>query len=258
MSKKYARSGVFFCDNSDVSVIKYAMKKSVLFAVAAVAVGFFWAVGLCVRAISIRAVSAFPSGGMRIVVDAGHGGIDVGVSGRTTGVKESDLNLSISLLLKEELEDMGFEVVLTRKTEAGLYDTTAKGFKKRDMQRRKEIVQSANPALLVSVHQNQYAAKSVRGGQVFYASENEGGKKLALLMQEGLNELYSEEGAKGRSAKEAEYFMLTCHPCPSVIVECGFLSNPDDEKLLLTKGFQKRVARRLAQGVTKYFAEVSS
>ena len=124
---------------------------------------FLTAVTVCIRALNAQAVSAF-SEGMRIVVDAGHGGIDGGVSGKNTGVKESDLNLSISMALKEELEDMGFEVTLTRKTEAGLYDTTAKGFKKRDMQRRKEIIEEVKPALVISIHQLPYPSGAGRAG----------------------------------------------------------------------------------------------
>ena len=103
---------------------------------------FVTAVGACVGALQgSRAVSAFDEGGMRIVLDAGHGGIDGGVVGRTTGAKESNINLAITHSLKDVLEDMGFEVTLTRKTEGGLYGAPTKGFKRRDMERRKEIIE---------------------------------------------------------------------------------------------------------------------
>ena len=105
------------------------MKRTFFVVIFVVIIGFTTAVGLCVQALNSQPVAAF-SDSMRIVVDAGHGGIDGGVVGRKTKVKESDLNLVIAMELKEELTDMGFEVVLTRKTEAGLYDTTARGFKK--------------------------------------------------------------------------------------------------------------------------------
>ena len=209
---------------------------------------------MCVRALNRQAVSAF-SNEMRIVVDAGHGGMDGGVSGKLTGVKESDVNLAISLLLKEELTDMGFAVTLTRKTEAGLYDTTAKGFKKRDMQRRKEIIEQTKPALIISIHQNLYPAKSARGGQVFYSKKNEGSKQFAQGIQGKLNALYAEQGVKGRKVTAGEYFMLECYPCPSVIVECGFLSNPSDERLLCSVSWRKRLAQEIAGGVLAYFGE---
>ena len=104
-------------------------------------------------------------------------------------IKESDLNLSIVYQLKSSLEEMGFRVELTRKTEAGLYGTTAKGFKKRDMQRRKEIIEEVSPSLLISIHQNYYPARGTRGGQVLYNREQEGGRALAVGLQKKLNAL---------------------------------------------------------------------
>lgn len=233
------------------------MKRTFFVIILAVVISFTTAVGLCLQALVAQPVAAFTEG-MRIVVDAGHGGMDGGVVGRKTKVKESDLNLRIAMLLKEELTDMGFEVVLTRKTEAGLYDTTAKGFKKRDMQKRKEIIEEAKPTLLLSIHQNLYPLRSARGGQVFYAAKNEESKRLALGIQEKLNELYAGEGARSRKITAGEYFMLECYPCPSVIVECGFLSNEKDEALLNTAAWRKQVAQAIAGGALAYFADLSA
>ena len=233
--------------------------KKVFFAISmAVTVGFVAAVGLCVRELNKpQAVAAFEDS-MRIVLDAGHGGIDGGVVGKKTGIKESDLNLTITYKLKTELEDMGFEVVLTRKTEAGLYGTAAKGFKKRDMQKRKEMIQEVDPAMVISIHQNFYPSKNTRGGQVFYSKEKAGSQKLALGLQKKINSLYTEEGVKGRSAASGDFFMLECADCPSVIVECGFLSSEKDEALLTDEGWQKKLAETLASGVLAYFADSSA
>ena len=219
-----------------------------------ISIAFSAAVGLCVQALNATQVGAF-SNEMRIVVDAGHGGIDGGVVGCRTGVKESDLNLLIAMALKEELTDMGFEVVLTRKTEAGLYGTTTKGFKKRDMQKRKEIIEEAKPSLILSIHQNFYPMRSTRGAQVFYSAKNEGGKRLAAGIQENLNDLYLGEGVKERTMMSGEYFMLECYPCASVIVECGFLSNEKDEALLNTAAWRKRLAQAIAGGILAYFPD---
>ena len=221
----------------------------------AVLVGFIAAVTLCVQALNTpQTVGAFGEENMRIVVDAGHGGADGGVSGKTTGVKESDLNLAIAYRVSDVLTDMGFEITMTRKTEAGLYGTATKGFKKRDMQRRKEIIESVDPMLVLSIHQNRYPARSVRGGQVFYARESERGKALALSVQAELNELYGKEKVKERKATVGDYFILNCADCPSVIVECGFLSNPLDEKLLTTEIWQKKLAESIATGVVNYLS----
>ncbi len=215
--------------------------------------GFITAVALCIQALSAQTVSAFSNGNMRIVVDAGHGGIDCGVSGRQTEVKESDLNLSIANALKGVLEDAGFEVIMTRKTQGGLYDTTAKGFKKRDMLRRREIIQNADPALVLSVHQNFYPAKGTRGAQTFYFAQSEEGEALALSVQENLNALYEGQGAKPRKVMKGEYFILRCAPCPSILVECGFLSNAEDERLLQTPAWQKSIAESIAAGVLAFY-----
>ncbi len=232
------------------------MKKTFL-GISMAFVVFFAALGVCLRALfTAQPVSAFENG-MIIVLDAGHGGVDGGVVGKKTGIKESDLNLTIVYKLKTELEELGFEVVLTRKTEAGLYDTATKGFKKRDMQKRKEIIERVDPAMILSIHQNFYPSQSPRGGQVFYDKGNEGSKKLALLTQQKLNALYAQEGAKARNATSGEFFMLSCSDCPSVIVECGFLSNGNDEALLTNESWQKKLAQALALGALAYFSDIS-
>jgi len=117
------------------------IKKSVLACCLAVSFTFMTAIGLCVGVLYAPQTVGATDEGLKIVIDAGHGGIDGGVTGVQTGAKESDLNLQISFELKERLERAGFSVVMTRKTEAGLYDTTAKGFKKRDMLKRKECIE---------------------------------------------------------------------------------------------------------------------
>lgn len=225
-------------------------------AFAVVAAAFLTAVILCVQTLFLpQAVGAFDDGGMRIVVDAGHGGVDGGVSGISTGVKESDINLAIAYCVKERLEDLGFEIVLTRKTEGGLYGAPTKGFKKRDMEKRREIIEKTAPALVLSIHQNFYPSRSVRGGQVFYNGENKNSEKLGKALQTCLNEVYQTAGAKPRQAKAGEYFMLQCTPYPSVIVECGFLSNPADEDLLCSDGWKNRLAEQIGAGVMAYLSE---
>ena len=231
-------------------------KKTRIFAAWTVALMFMGAVTLCIRALRApQAVFSKADISMTIVLDAGHGGIDGGVVGRSTGVKESDLNLAITLKLKTELEELGFDVVLTRKTEAGLYDTIAKGFKRRDMQKRKEIIQKAAPAMVLSIHQNYYPSASTRGAQVFYNRNSEKGKKLAITLQTQLNSLYETKKVKSRNVMAGEYFMLDCCDAPSTIVECGFLSSVKDEELLLNEGWQKKLAERITVGVMAYFSD---
>ena len=235
------------------------MKKTFLIMTTAVAVFFITAVFLCVQVLnSAQMVSAFSEGEMRIVLDAGHGGIDGGVVGRATGVKESDINLAITLCLKDVLEDMGFEVTLTRKTEAGLYGAPTKGFKKRDMQRRKEIIEAAQPTLVISIHQNYYPSKSLRGGQVFYNKADKNSLKLAKILQKQVNALYAEENVKAREIQAGQYYMLECTSYSSVILECGFLSNSADESLLSSAVWQEKLSHGVATGVVEYLTDYTA
>ena len=224
----------------------------------ALTIGFLSAVGLCIKTLYAPKSVAATDNTLSIVLDAGHGGMDGGVVGRKTKAKESDVNLAIVYRLKSELEDVGFEVTLTRKTEAGLYDTVTKGFKKRDMQKRKEIIQAADPALIISIHQNFYPSKRTRGAQVFYAENSVEGEKFALSVQGELNELYSKKGVNSRKASKGDFFMLKCHDCPSVIVECGFLSNAEDEALLINEVWQSELAKSITVGVLGYFENLSA
>ena len=232
------------------------MKQTTFAALAALTTAFVVAIILCLHSLWLpQAVFAATDVKMTIVLDAGHGGIDGGVTGKTTGIKESDVNLAITLALKEELTDMGFEVILTRKTDAGLYDTTAKGFKKRDMQRRKEIATAANADFLISIHQNSYPIARYRGAQVFYNGEDTNGERLATLTQNALNSLYAQEDAKARNAVKGDFFMLKCCDCPSLLIECGFLSNAEDERLLQNAVWQRKVAESIAAGLIAYLSD---
>jgi N-acetylmuramoyl-L-alanine amidase len=228
------------------------MKKSWLFGIVFTLCLFVTACSLCVGALRSPVPVFAVKDGVSIVLDAGHGGVDGGVSGKNTGVKESDLNLSITLKLKEVLEDAGFDVTLTRKTEAGLYGAATKGFKKRDMQKRKEIIEKTSPAFVVSVHQNFYPSGTTRGGQVFYLKGDEKGKAFATAIQDSVNALYQTQNARKRVEMAAEYFLLKCAPCPSVIVECGFLSNAEDERLLCDGAWQKKMASAIFSGLLAY------
>ena len=231
------------------------MKKGVLAICMAVFMAFTTATVLCVKVLTSPKTVFSDGGNMRIVVDAGHGGIDGGVSGTQTGVKESDLNLAIGMRLKDALEEIGFEVTMTRKTEGGLYGTPAKGFKKRDMQRRKEIIEETKPALVLSVHQNFYPSQSTRGAQVFYGKADNNSKRLADCLQTQLNGLYAKQEVKPRHSMPAEYFILQCSTAPTALIECGFLSSARDEALLSSPAFRENLAKSIAAGIMDFFAE---
>ena len=209
---------------------------------------------LCCSAL-IKSSAAQGKTGVKIVLDAGHGGIDGGVEGRTTGVKESEINLSIVKKLEKYFIAAGIEVVLTRSSEAGLYGVASSTLKRRDMEKRRDIINKAEPTLVISVHQNYYPNSSRRGGQVFFKSGSEDGKRLADCLQNSLNSLYGE--VKDYDALTGDYYLLNCTEYPSVIAECGFLSSPTDEALLITDEFQTELAYSLFKGIIAYFTESS-
>lgn len=187
-----------------------------------------------------------------IVIDAGHGGIDAGVRGKTSGVKESDVNLAIAYELREYFLDAGFSAVLTRKSQAGLYGVPTKGFKRRDMQSRRDVIISSGADIVISVHQNFYSDSSRRGAQVFFDNDSESGKKLAVCIQNSLNSMENATRAVGPLV--GDYYMLKCTESPSVIVECGFLSNQADEELLVTEQYRKEIAYAIFAGAVSYFS----
>ena len=186
-----------------------------------------------------------------VVIDAGHGGIDGGVTGKTTKVCESEINLEIAKRLEKLFLNAGFSVVMTRKNSGGLYGIAASGYKKRDMQKRAEIIKNANPDLFISVHQNFFSDSSRSGAQAFYFGEKD--KEFALCMQNKLNEMTT---AKRKfQTLFGDYFVLKQADCPSCLVECGFLSNETDEKLLLTESHRQYVAETLFAGALDYLTE---
>ncbi len=210
--------------------------------------------GICFSAISRLSAGEASATGIKIVLDAGHGGVDAGVSGVTTGAKESDLNLAIVKKLEEQFTNAGMAVVLTRSSEAGLYGIATTGLKKKDMQKRKEIIMKAQPDLVISIHLNAYSVSTRRGAQVFFKDNDERSNLLAKSLQTELNKFGA---SRNYSALKGDYYILNCSPYSSVICECGFLSNPQDEALLVTEEYQQELAYVIFKGVVSYLVQNS-
>ncbi len=187
--------------------------------------------------------------GYRVVIDAGHGGIYGGAIG-SSKVSESSINLQISYELKSIFEKQGHFVTMTRKDENGLYDNTSKGFKLRDLKKRVEIAKSVNFDIFISIHLNKYISPKRRGAQVFFKKGNERGRLLAESIQTELNLL--NQSIRMYDALSGDYYLLNCLEGGAVIVECGFLSNPEEENLLLTKSYKKSLATAIYKGAIRY------
>ena len=120
------------------------------------------------------------------------------------------------------------------------------------MKKRAEIINENAPALVISVHQNFFSMPSRRGAQVFFREDSSSSKTLACAIQTAFNEM--PEVSRTYSALAGDYYVLNCSDYPSVIVECGFLSNAEDEALLISEDYQKKVASVIAQGALSYLA----
>ena len=184
--------------------------------------------------------------GRVILVDAGHGGEDGGARAKDSGVWEKEIHLRVARLLRDALEQSGAKVILTRETDME-YDRN----KRSDLTARLELAKDGNAEMLLCIHMNEYPSRRESGPQVFYRAGQENSRLLAGALQAA--KIRALKPAKERSAMAGDYFMLSLD-IPSVLVECGFLSNAAEEKLLLTPAYQESVAQSIRDGVIEYFA----
>lgn len=182
-----------------------------------------------------------------VVIDAGHGGKDPGKVGVNDAL-EKDINLQIAKKLQEELESRGISVLMTREEDKGLYDEDADNKQVQDLKRRVELINETAPALAVSIHQNSYPDPAIKGAQVFYYTSSVEGKQLAKRLQERLVKGLDPQNHRQAKANDS-YYLLKKTACPIVIVECGFLSNPQEEALLTDSVYQERVAWNIFMGI---------
>lgn len=207
---------------------------------------------IIIALICVRPAYASSTEKLTVVIDAGHGGVDSGVIGVKTGVKESDLNLAYAKELEVLFKSAGFDVVLTRNTSAGLYGAFSSGFKLRDLSERVKITKSADADVFISVHMNKYGDPARRGAQVFFKIDDEHSKNLAERVQNSFNRMPT--AVRECQALSGDYYVLNGANCPAVICECGFLSSPEDEALLIDESYMKSLCHALFSGVTEYFA----
>lgn len=184
-----------------------------------------------------------------IVVDAGHGGFDPGKVG-TAGTLEKDINLSIALKLKKVLEDSGYRVVMIRETDTALCDAGSKRKKAEDLKARVSMINEQKPALTVSIHQNSYSA-GTKGAQVFYFKNSEESHQFASVLQETVKEKINDGNHRIEKGNDS-YYMLKKTEGIFAIIECGFLSNPQEEVLLNADDYQQKMAEAIAEGIERY------
>ena len=181
-----------------------------------------------------------------VVIDAGHGGHDPGKVGVNDAL-EKDINLQIAEKVKKYLEKNEIEVVMTRE------DDVMEDTKLEDMKKRVALINKTNPVITVSIHQNSYSDPNVKGAQVFFFTGSEVSKEAASLMQEELRKIDSENirQIKGNN----EFYMLKKTEVPTIIVECGFLSNPGEAEKLVSEEYQEQMAQAICSGIMTWLSQ---
>ena len=188
--------------------------------------------------------------GYTVVIDAGHGGMDPGKVGAGQ-ILEKDVNLAVASRVRGYLEENRIQVVMTRTSDIMLGDSSSSSRKQQDMRERIRIIEDTVPDIVVSIHQNSFQEASSRGAQVFYYEGSQKGQELAEILQSEL--ISSVDSTNHRKAKaDHSYYLLKKSAYTTVIVECGFLSNPEVAQKLSEKEYQDKMAQAIARGIIKY------
>lgn len=185
-----------------------------------------------------------------IGIDPGHGGMDPGTVSKN-GVLEAEINLKIALKLKDIIEQNGGKVIITREDERSLSDK-----KREDLDMRKEIIKKGNCNIFLSIHLNSFKDSRYYGAQVFYNDDSQESKLLAECIQEELRLILDKNNTRVPQIRD-DVYLLKGLDIPSVLIECGFLSNEKEEKLLQIENYQKKIARGIYNGIIKFLEEMN-
>lgn len=194
-----------------------------------------------------------------VVVDAGHGSPDGGAVGFSK-TEEKDINLSIAKKLCEVLEGKGIRVIMTRKEDSGIWDEDAKTIREKkvsDMNNRLEIMKKSKADLFLSIHMNSFSDSVANGLRVFYDKNHPEGEEIAKKIQDSICKI---TGAEGQSIKTADskLFLMKNPPMPSILIECGFISNPKEEEKLKNDEYQSEIAWAIAESVEKCYETLTN
>lgn len=195
-------------------------------------------------------VFAMPLSKKVIVIDPGHGGWDPGKVSDSANIYEKDINLKVALKLQSYLEQADCIVLMTR-TE----DEALAGGKTADLSIRTDLANTSDADIIISIHQNSFTAKNAKGAQVFYYKGSEYSEVLAKSIQAKMKEFLSQ--SNNRLAKaDSSYYMLRKTTVPSVIVECGFLSNAEETNMLMNDTYLEKLSWSIYMGILDYFSAI--
>lgn len=219
------------------------MKKIVVLYIILIAAGLVYS-----YIMSNAQTSSMPVNQKNIVIDAGHGGYDPGKVA-SDGTEEKGINLSIAQLLAGYMRQGGANITMTRTEDVALSEN-----KREDLKLRAGFASDTNADLFISIHQNSFPQESVHGAQVFYKKDSESGKALAICIQKRLKEV-ADMGNTRMPKADGSYYVLKNSKIPSVIVECGFLSNDEEHNKLLEEEYREHLAWAIYMGVMDYYGE---
>ena len=189
--------------------------------------------------------------GRKVVIDAGHGGGDPGAKSNC-GIIEKHLNLDVAMRLKKYLSMAGVYCIMIRETDRDYFQSgdSSSSKKRRDLNHRIEIANQSGADIFLSIHANSFPQTIYHGAQTFYCEKSPESKRLAETIQE---QLVSSLGPNRRKAKKGDFRVLNLTRIPGVIIETGFLSNPEEARLLATEQHREQLAEAIYLGVLKYF-----
>lgn len=202
---------------------------------------------------STTAAFSLPIRGTVVVIDPGHGGRDPGASG-DTGINEEEVNLQIALKLRRLIEQGGGTAIMIREDDSGLYTEGGNGRETRkseDLKNRHALINSCGADILISIHLNSFPEKQYYGAQTFYLRNDEKSRKLAEGIQNELIKVLN-RGNDRKSKSTDSVYILKNNNMPGALIECGFLSNPEEERLLGNEHYQEKVAWSIFVGIVKY------
>ena len=191
----------------------------------------------------------------KIIIDAGHGGFDGGAVAED-GTLEKDINLLIASNLKEFCKLGGFEVIMTRESDTGTEvdeSDSISNRKKSDMKRRLAVIEENPDAIFVSIHLNKFTTSTASGAQVFYSKNHTNSEFLAECVQKTMVDLIQKENTRTIKQADNSIFLLKKSNIPSIIIECGFLSNFSELKLLKNYDYQRKIAFAIYCGILNYY-----
>ena len=193
-----------------------------------------------------------------VIIDAGHGGEDGGAVG-INGILEKDLNLSIALKIGQILQSQNINVIYTRTEDILLYDKNVdyKNRKKAlDLAARVKIAEETPNCVFVSIHMNSFSNSKYSGLQVYYSKNNPQSNELASTLQNAVRRNLQLQNNRKATEATSRIFILDRLECPAILIECGFISNPEECRILCTEIYQKQLSETISEEIKKYVEKI--